>query len=102
MTDRHYGGILPVVPTTFTDDGSLDLESQRRALDCMVDQGVDGACILANFSEQFLLTDEERDTLLTKCSTMSLTVFRSSSPAVTSARGWRQSGHDARKQPVRR
>ena len=67
MTDRHYGGILPVVPTTFTDDGSLDLESQRRALDCMVDQGVDGACILANFSEQFLLTDEERDTLLTKC-----------------------------------
>ena len=67
MTDRHYRGILPVVPTTFTDDGSLDLESQRRALDCMVDQGVDGACILANYSEQFLLTDEERDTLLTKC-----------------------------------
>ena len=67
MTDRHYGGILPVVPTTFTDGGSLDLESQRRALDCMVDQGVDGACILANYSEQFLLTDEERDTLLTKC-----------------------------------
>ena len=27
----------------------------------MVDQGVDGICILANFSEQFLLTDEERD-----------------------------------------
>jgi len=53
--------------TTFTETGDLDLDSQRRALDCIVDQGVDGACILANFSEQFLLTDEERDSLLTIC-----------------------------------
>lgn len=67
MTGTIYSGILPVVPTTFTETGDLDLESQRRALDCMVDQGVDGACILANFSEQFLLTDEERDTLLAEC-----------------------------------
>jgi len=62
-----YAGILPVVPTTFGETGDLDLASQRRALDCMIDQGVDGACILANFSEQFLLTDEERDTLLAVC-----------------------------------
>ncbi|MEC8774366.1 MAG: dihydrodipicolinate synthase family protein [Pseudomonadota bacterium] len=67
MTGTIYSGILPVVPTTFTETGDLDLESQRRAIDCMVDQGVDGACILANFSEQFLLTDEERDTLLAEC-----------------------------------
>jgi 4-hydroxy-tetrahydrodipicolinate synthase len=65
MTKTTYSGILPVVPTTFTNTGDLDLDSQRRALDCIVDQGVDGACILANFSEQFLLTDDERDTLLT-------------------------------------
>ena len=67
MTKTIYSGILPVVPTTFTDSGDLDLESQRRALDCIVDQGVDGACILANFSEQFLLTDAERDQLLDVC-----------------------------------
>ncbi len=30
-------------------------------MDLMADQGVDGICILANFSEQFLLTDEERE-----------------------------------------
>jgi 2-keto-3-deoxy-L-arabinonate dehydratase len=30
----------------------------------MVDQGVDAICILANYSEQFLLSDEERDALL--------------------------------------
>jgi 2-keto-3-deoxy-L-arabinonate dehydratase len=65
MTKTTYSGILPVVPTTFTNTGDLDLDSQRRALDCIVEQRVDGACILANFSEQFLLTNDERDTLLT-------------------------------------
>src|SRR5262245_48931074 len=33
----------------------------------MVDQGVDGICILANYSEQFLLADTERTTLLDLC-----------------------------------
>jgi 2-keto-3-deoxy-L-arabinonate dehydratase len=33
----------------------------------MIDSGVDGLCILANFSEQFLLSDEERETLTRTC-----------------------------------
>ena len=33
----------------------------------MVDQGVDAICMLANFSEQFLLTDDERDRLTELC-----------------------------------
>jgi dihydrodipicolinate synthase/N-acetylneuraminate lyase len=33
----------------------------------MVEQGVDGICILANYSEQFLLTDAERETLVELC-----------------------------------
>ena len=33
----------------------------------MIDQGVDGICILANYSEQFLLTDDERNALLDLC-----------------------------------
>ena len=52
-----------MVPTTFHEDGTLDLASQKRCLDFMIDSGVDGLCILANFSEQFLLSDEERETL---------------------------------------
>src|SRR5215510_12956444 len=64
---RPYRGVFPIAPTPFTPSGDLDLEGQRRVLDCMVDQGVDGICILANYSEQFLLTDAERDTLLTLC-----------------------------------
>ncbi len=67
MTKRPYTGIWPVAPTPFTDDGALDLEGMRRVIDCMVDQGVDGICILANFSEQFLLSDEERQVLTRLC-----------------------------------
>ncbi len=62
-----FAGVFPIAPTPFTDTGELDLEGQRRVLDCMVDQGVDGICILANYSEQFLLSDAEREILLELC-----------------------------------
>jgi len=62
-----YTGIYPIAPTPFTATGDVDLEGQRRVLDCMIDQGVDGICILANYSEQFLLTDDERATLVDLC-----------------------------------
>jgi 2-keto-3-deoxy-L-arabinonate dehydratase len=57
----RFTGIFPVVPTTFTETGELDLASQKRAVDFMIDAGSDGLCILANFSEQFALADDERD-----------------------------------------
>ena len=60
---ERYRGIFPVVPTTFTPAGELDLPSQLRCVDFMIDAGSDGLCILANFSEQFLLSDEEREIL---------------------------------------
>src|SRR5438093_4698563 len=63
----RYAGIYPIAPTPFTATGELDLDGQRRVLDCMIDQGVDGICILANYSEQFLLSDDERDTLVDLC-----------------------------------
>jgi len=62
-----YRGVFPVAPTPFTGTGELDLEGQKRVLDCMIDQGVDGLCILANYSEQFLLSDEEREILGELC-----------------------------------
>jgi 2-keto-3-deoxy-L-arabinonate dehydratase len=64
---RPYAGIFPIAPTPFTEAGDLDIEGQRRVIDCMIDQGVDGICILANYSEQFLLADDERDRLLAVC-----------------------------------
>ncbi len=65
--NEPFAGVFPIAPTPFTETGAVDLEGQRRVLDCMVDQGVDGICILANYSEQFLLSDAERDDLLALC-----------------------------------
>lgn len=61
--NARYKGVFPVVPTTFAEDGSLDLESQKRCVDFMIDAGSNGLCILANFSEQFILSDAEREVL---------------------------------------
>ncbi|GAW34779.1 L-2-keto-3-deoxyarabonate dehydratase [Roseovarius sp. A-2] len=63
----RYEGIWPVAPTPFHDDGSLDTEGMKRVLDCLIDQGADGICILANYSEQFLLSDAEREILTRLC-----------------------------------
>lgn len=59
----RYRGVFPVVPTVFDEQGGIDLPGQLRAVDFMIDAGSDGLCILANFSEQFVLSDEERETL---------------------------------------
>ena len=59
----RYKGVFPVVPTIFTETGDLDLAGQRRCIDFMIDAGSNGLCILANFSEQFVLSDEEREVL---------------------------------------
>lgn len=59
----RYQGVFPVVPTTFTESGALDLESQKRCVDFMIAAGSTGLCILANFSEQFVLSDGEREVL---------------------------------------
>src|SRR5258708_13784721 len=61
---RPYRGVFPVAPTIFSEDGELDLEGQRRCIDFMIDAGSHGICILANFSEQFALTDQERETVM--------------------------------------
>ena len=65
LKSARFKGVFPVVPTTFTEQGELDLESQKRCIDFMIDAGSNGLCILANFSEQFVLSDDERDVLTT-------------------------------------
>ncbi len=60
---RRYQGVFPVVPTIFDEHGGLDLPGQFRAIDFMIDAGSDGLAILANFSEQFVLSDHEREVL---------------------------------------
>ncbi|MVT64822.1 dihydrodipicolinate synthase family protein [Bradyrhizobium pachyrhizi] len=64
VAKRPYRGVFPVAPTIFDANGNLDLEGQRRCVDFMIDAGSHGICILANFSEQFVLTDVERETVM--------------------------------------
>ena len=59
----RYQGVFPVVPTIFDEGGGLDLAGQKRCVDFMIDAGSTGLCILANFSEQFVLADDDRETL---------------------------------------
>ncbi|HAF2412756.1 TPA: dihydrodipicolinate synthase family protein [Salmonella enterica] len=63
LSNPRYRGLFPVVPTTFHESGILDLPSQKRCVDFMIDSGVDGLCLLANYSEQFLVSDEEREVI---------------------------------------
>ena len=56
-------GVFPIAPTPFFDDESIDYDGAVRIVDYLVDAGVDGFCILANYSEQFSLTDSERSRL---------------------------------------
>ena len=62
-----YYGMWPVAPTPFHENGEVDYEGMERVIDCMVDQKVEGICILANYSEQFLLSDDEREKLTKLC-----------------------------------
>jgi 4-hydroxy-tetrahydrodipicolinate synthase len=64
MTQKIYRGVFPVAPTVFDTNGNLDLEGQKRCTDFIIDAGAHGICILANWSEQFLLSDEERERVM--------------------------------------
>jgi 4-hydroxy-tetrahydrodipicolinate synthase len=61
--DAPLTGVVPVVPTIFRDDQGLDLAGTARVVDYLIGAGVSGLCLLANYSEQFSLTDDERDTI---------------------------------------
>jgi 2-keto-3-deoxy-L-arabinonate dehydratase len=61
---RPYRGVFPVAPTIFDANGGSTSTARSAAVDFMIDAGSHGMCILANFSEQFVLTDAERETVM--------------------------------------
>ncbi len=63
--DTALSGVFPIAPTPFREDESIDFAGQERVIEFLIDAGVDGICILANYSEQFALTDDERSHLQT-------------------------------------
>ena len=61
---RTFEGVFPILNTTFSSDGSLDLESQQRLVDHLLQSGAHGMGLFANASEGYTLTAEERMALL--------------------------------------
>ena len=64
MKRAAIAGIVPVLPTPFFPDESLDLDSLRRMVDFCADQRFSGFCLPAYASEFYKLSMEERYTLV--------------------------------------
>lgn len=62
--DEAISGVIPVAPTVFDEHENLDLAGQRRVVDYLLVGQADGVCVLANYSEQFSLTDSEREEVI--------------------------------------
>ena len=61
---RTLQGVYPILLTTFSEDASLDLASQARLVDHLLESGVHGLGLFGNAGEGYTLTDGERRRLL--------------------------------------
>ncbi|MBC7924588.1 MAG: dihydrodipicolinate synthase family protein [Bryobacteraceae bacterium] len=59
-----FQGIVPILNTTFHDDGTLDLGSQSRLTSHLLAQGASGLGLFGNASEGYALLEEERRSIL--------------------------------------
>ena len=59
-----FRGIFPILATCFDLEGSIDYESQERLIEFCIERGVHGLVTLANASEGHLLSDAEKQELL--------------------------------------
>lgn len=59
-----FQGVFPIVNTTFHDDGTIDLESQRRLVRFLLDCGAHGLGLFGVASEGYTLSGAERTELL--------------------------------------
>ncbi|TDD26806.1 dihydrodipicolinate synthase family protein [Kribbella turkmenica] len=63
-------GLIPILATPFSPDGSLDLPSLRRLTEFQLASGVDGVAVLGMASEAFALTSAERRVVTEEVSTV--------------------------------
>ena len=58
-------GVVPVVPTPFFPDESIDVSSLHRVVDWIAGRGLGGMCLPAYGSEFYKLSEAERDQVIT-------------------------------------
>ena len=61
MREARLRGVVPVVPTPFNPDESIDTESLASVVDWIAGRGLAGMCLPAYGSEFYKLTEAERD-----------------------------------------
>jgi 2-keto-3-deoxy-L-arabinonate dehydratase len=59
-----FAGVYPILVTTFKEDGSLDLVSQLKLVDYLLEQGAHGLGLFGNASEGYALEARERVELM--------------------------------------
>ena len=60
MTENELFGVVPIVPTPFTEDEEIDEEALRRLIDFAIAGGIKAVCLPAYASEFYKLSDEEK------------------------------------------
>jgi 4-hydroxy-tetrahydrodipicolinate synthase len=60
---RTLEGVYPILATTFHEDGRIDLNSQIRLVEYLINQGAHGLGLFGNASEGYALTSDERRTI---------------------------------------
>jgi dihydrodipicolinate synthase/N-acetylneuraminate lyase len=57
---KELHGVVPIIPTPFTESEEIDEDGLRRLVDFAVDNGIEAACLPAYASEFYKLTEEEK------------------------------------------
>jgi len=60
MNKKELFGVVPIVPTPFTENEEIDENALRRLIDFAVRAGVPAVCLPAYASEFYKLTDQEK------------------------------------------
>jgi 4-hydroxy-tetrahydrodipicolinate synthase len=60
----RFEGVFSVLPTPFTKDGTIDLQSLRRVVDLLVSSGINGVTVLGVTGEVSRLDENERALVL--------------------------------------
>ena len=60
VNKKELAGVVPIIPTPFTESEEIDENALRKLIDFAVMSGVQAACLPAYASEFYKLTDEEK------------------------------------------
>jgi dihydrodipicolinate synthase/N-acetylneuraminate lyase len=58
--EKELFGVVPIIPTPFTENEEVDEDALRRLVDFAISNGVQAACLPAYASEFYKLTDDEK------------------------------------------